>query len=112
MSVIADLKEELKRISPWPWEWEYAVKSGPCALVGKETDVFIPTIDADDYCFVDISEVHNQFIARSPERIAALVEYVEANELTKKHTEDFCNCKPLADCLVRLQAARKKLGLG
>ena len=82
MTVIDRIKEDLRKISKWPWGWKYAVKSGPCALSGEEgqTDVLIPTQDADDYCFIDISEVHKSFIAHSPERIALLVEYYEAAE--------------------------------
>ena len=102
MSVIDDLKEQLKRISSWPWK--------------VDTEGWID--DSENYPFCEVRDLQEQdkqnvaFIACSPERIAALVEYVEAaEEYIEAWTNKERNIAAWQAVSTRLQAARKALGL-
>lgn len=100
--MIDKIERELKQISPWPWSayfrvsprgahkhWHIGNKDGACqiTMIGKERDYL--------------------FIAKSPERIAALVEYVRAAEAWF----DAADVSQKRDPYRQLVAAREKLGL-
>jgi hypothetical protein len=94
--VIDEIEKELKRISPWPWRWD--------GRTIRRVDYDTLHHLVDDAMF----EATQNFIAKSPERIAALVEYVNANEFA---CWGKCICDPQGRCLDRISAARAKLGL-
>jgi hypothetical protein len=68
MSVIDEIEKELKEISPWPWD----------RGIGNEARVLFTK--HHDQLGTLASSSNSTFIAKCPERIAALVEYVKANE--------------------------------
>ena len=106
VSMIEEIEKELKEISEAPW---FAAgdcaddcpphKNSGLALVdtGRSSDWPIARL-----CHWDVAV----FIAKAPERIAALVEYVRANEKLIKECP--LDLPAMSD---ELQAARAKLGL-
>ena len=117
MSTIDGIEAELKQISPWPWGW-----FNGCSWwrLGKADDqmqhdsVICPTIDSDGHSNLICHQEDREFLAKSPERLAALCRYARAvedyleNHRLSLPEELSSGCKTW----VALQSVRRELGLG
>lgn len=95
MSMIDEIKRELQEISPWPWIVEPHYRNDVLSNRGGRVCETMPYL-------ADLGYRHAEFIAKSPERITAMLEYIEAVESVPWIVRWLSP---------RLTHARKKLGL-
>ena len=122
-SIVDEIEAELKQISPWPWAW-----CNGCSWwrLGKADDqmqhdsVICPTIDSDGHPNLVCRQEDREFLAKSPERLAALCRYVRAAEAylnqppfvpsMMSHLDEYMAEHERRD--TNLQSARAELGIG
>lgn len=113
MDTLEKIESELKEISKWPWQVGQLISSKEWSLG------LIPTRDTEGDNLVCLDPAYDWqekianrvFIALAPERIAALVEYVRANEEYLRLLREDVELDTMPDVLKRLEQARAKLGL-
>lgn len=80
MTVIQKIKNNLKKISAWPW-YVAGDSAEDCPAHRDSGLALVDTGRTEDWPIARLCEWQTaHFIARSPERIALLVEYYEAAE--------------------------------
>ena len=118
-SVVDEIEAELKQISPWPWETDpvhrkdmhgiYSQTNFKIAVTGDDfSDKANPDVSSSNLNTEANASFKNQFfLAKSPERLAALCRYVRATEALIETWGPL----DLAAMSPELQAARRELGL-
>ena len=121
MDTLEKIEKELREISKWPWAEDYDDRPGmqwnihitcsePCSQGDCGLTVCFMAHDGTKENTAGFANA--TFIALAPERIAALVEYVRANEAYSAALSRPGSSLPECHLLrIKLEAARAKLGL-